>query len=1139
MALHFVYGNSGNGKSEYMYHEIAGMAGREPYQHYFVVVPEQFTMSSQKSLVDHSPNGVITNIDVVSFERLAYRVFDELGIHPLVMEETGKSLVLRRIVEEHESELTFLKRNLTKMGYIDQLKSVISELMQYAVTPEDLEDFLKNLASESALRLKLADILTIYRAFDGYLGRSRVTAERVPEVLTDVADESGLITDAVILFDGYTGFTPVQMKLVSRLMALAKDIYVTVTLDEREALFAPAKMEELFYMSHKMVSALTAAAGECGCEIADPVCIKAHNKSRFADSPVLAHLEQNIFRVPNQDYTEDPGGVLKIYSLLSPREELDLAAARIATLARQKGLRFREMAIVVSDMERYEKYADSILGLYDIPYFTDKKLSVLSHPLAGMIRSLLEMAETDCSLESVFAFLRSGLTGFTREETDRLENYCIEKGIRGMNRWKRRFIRPSARHGRIKPDETMQQEELAELNALRQRFVELIRSLMEVLIRKDSSVTEKTVALYDFLVGLKIEDQLRTQTESFEEAGEETGAAISRQVYRIVIDLLDKLVDLLGDEVVSLPDYREIMEAGLSTAKVGAIPPGNDCVILGDMERTRLKDVKVLFFLGVNDGAIPKKTDRQSILSQYDREMIGENDLTLAPGEREQVFLQRFYLYLNLTKPSEALYLTFSRVDSEGKSMRPSYLVSTLTNIFPELKVEEIGSGGLIPIVTPKSSLSYYLAGLTGAGRGLPDTRFKALHRWYIGNDQWNTTVRRLWDARFAACVNKDLGSGLAGELYGSVLYNSVTRMELFEKCAYSHFLEYGLKLAERAEYSFNAPDMGTMFHAILEKYGRQVDESYGWDKVTHEEQSDLLREVMEEAVLTLPNESLTDSARNAYVLQRIYRIMDRSLWAITQQLRAGDFFPAGYEVDFSRESSPAPGVTMKTVGSVDRVDLMETDDALYLKVTDYKSGNNSFRLRSLYWGLQLQLVVYLAAATEKLRKQEPDKRIVPAGIFYFHLDDPVVQGVSTGDDEQIEEAIIRMMRPAGLVNSDPAVYMSMDKGLLPGRRSDVIPLTLKKDGAIAGSGTAAASTDDFNELTEYAGRKMDQAAARLMVGDIDIKPFKMEGMSGCDYCPYRSVCGFDLRIPGYDYRRAEKLDDEEIWELIREENGK
>ncbi len=1141
MALRLVYGNSGNGKSEYMFKKIAGMAQTAPYQHYFVLVPEQFTMSTQKSLVEHSENGVITNADVLSFERLAYRIFDELGVHRTIMEETGKSLVLRRIVEENEDGLSFLKKNLTKMGYIEQLKSVISELMQYEISPEDLKNYAAKLPEGSALSMKLADILCIYDDFMDYLGRDYVTAELVLEVLNDVAAESELLRGSVILFDGYTGFTPVQMNLVRTLMSLAKDIYVTVTLDCREEIFKKSPMENLFYMSHKMVSALAAAAREVGCEIAEPLRIDAHEKSRFCGSPTLAHLEKNIFRVPSANRGESCGGELNLFSLPTPRDELDQAANRICGLVMEKGYHFRDIALVVSDMERYDKYAAAIFALYDIPLFLDEKQSILYHPLTELIRALMEMAQSDYSYESVFRFLKAGLSGFTAAETDILENYCIENGVRGAARWGRRFIKPFAPHGRVKPDENRQQEELATLNALRLRIWEMTGPVVKTLAKKDATVTERTNCLYEFLVGLKTEEQLRKRTEQFEAAGDEISASVNRQTYRIVIDLLDKLVDLLGDEVISLADYADILEAGFVAAKVGAIPPGGDCVIMGDMERTRLADVKVLFFLGVNDGAIPKKTDRQSILSQYDREVLAGQQMELAPDERERVFMQRFYLYLSLTKPSDALWLTFSRTDSEGKTLRPSYLVATLSRMFGKLKVVEIPDARALDFVTPKSSVGGYLSGLAASDEGDYEPKWLALHRWYAGNENWNGKINRLLDAHYFSYMSKKLGRELAEKLYGSVLYNSVTRLEMFENCAFAHYLDYGLKLAERRENTFMAPDMGTMFHAILQKYGTRVDESVGWDAVTKEQSEQILREAMEEAVLELPNESLTESARNAYVLERIYRILKRSLWAMTLQLRQGDFFPAGYEVDFKAKSEPVPGVQMRTVGSVDRVDLCETEDRVMVSVTDYKSGKNSFNLSKLYSGLQLQLVVYLSAALNLTAARAGGKKVVPAGIFYFHLDDPMLDAVdmdAAADDEYIERAIIKSMKLDGLVNMEPAVYLSMDRDILLNGKSDVIPVSLKKDGTLSQRGTSAASTEDFLELTKYVSNCMDEAAGRMMAGDIGVAPVKLEGMTGCDYCDYRGICGFDLKVPGYDYRKKEKLKDEEVWELIREENG-
>lgn len=1232
MALTFIYGNSGNGKSEFIYHKVADMAESAPYQHFFIVVPEQFTLKTQRRLVDCSPNHVIMNVDVVSFERLAYRVFDELGIHHTVMEETGKSLVLRRIVEENEDRLTILKGNLTKMGYIAELKSVISELMQYGISPGDLEDILSELKEDSALSFKLRDILHIYRAFEEYLQDDYVTAEKVLEVLMDVAEESVLLKGSVIVFDGYTGFTPVQMNLVRRLMPLVSDIYVTVTLDVREPLFRGnrkpgaensvqdhandvnvlrgsrktehmagdsrsaslagknSQMQELFYMSHKMVNALMAAAHDTAFPIAEPIRIEAHEKSRFAKNPVLAHLEQNLFRQCGTAFEEDCGGRLQFYSIASPREELAFATAEISSLVREQGYHYRDFAIVSGDAECYDHYADAVFGMYDIPYFADKKQSILYHPLIELLRSILEMAEDNYSYESVFRYLRTGLCGFREEEVDLLENYCIEKGIRGLSRWKKRFLKPFARHGRVKEDVEQAQAVLEELNRLRERLMEQTETVISVLKKKEASVRERTEALYAFLCSLSVEGQLREKQEVFEESGEELQASAYRQIYKIVIDLFDKMVDLLGEERLSPSDFSDVLEAGFSAAKVGSIPQGNDCVILGDIERTRLDGVKILFFLGVNDGVIPQKAGRQSILSQYDREVMESHRMELAPGEREQMFLQRFYLYLNLTKPSDALYLTYARMDGEGKAVRPSYLIGTLQKLFPGARLHEVETEAFLPVVTAKSSVETWLKGLTQAeeelkqrertgkagersrqelefpsyetvrqkyavqaedtsvsGKAIPTEErkmtprgkqpefesWKALHHWYMSQEEWAPRIRSMLDAHFMTYSGEYLEADLARLLYGTVLVNSVTRLELFARCAFAHFLEYGLKLADRKEFTFESLDMGTMFHAILQKYCSHLEKSYGWDAVTESQQEELLREVMEEAVLEMPNESLLESSRSAYVLERIYRIMRRSIWAIHEQMRRGDFRPEGYELEFSHVSQLTPESLMRTVGSVDRMDLYEKEDRIYVKVVDYKSGNTKFQLLSLYYGKQLQLVLYLSAAMKKLQKEYPDKEFVPAGILYYHLDDPMVEA-DKAEPEEIANRILAQMRPNGLINREPDIYLHMDRELLNNKKSDVVPVSLKKDLTLSKVGTSAASTEDFKLLTDYVSRCMEEEGRQMIAGDINVRPYRLADKTGCDYCAYRGACGFDLKVGGYEYKREEYLKDEEIWERLR-----
>ena len=381
-----------------------------------------------------------------------------------------------------------------------------------------------------------------------------------------------------------------------------------------------------------------------------------------------------------------------------------------------------------------------------------------------------------------------------------------------------------------------------------------------------------------------------------------------------------------------------------------------------------------------------------------------------------------------------------------------------------------------------------------------------------------------------------------ARQLYGTVLTNSVTRLELFARCAYAHFLEYGLKLSERETYSFAALDMGSMFHEILQRYCEGLEKSYDWYTITEPEQESLLQTAMQEAVLSMPNESLLESARSAYVLERIYRIMKRSIWALTEQIRHGTFKPAGYEVDFVQvnelnvENMMLDAEhKMRLVGKIDRMDIRETKDAVYVRIIDYKSGKTTFQLLNLYYGQQLQLVVYLNAAMEQLKKTYPGKEIVPAGIFYYRMDDPMVDADGE-DEEKIMEHILSELRLNGLVSLEPEVYQQMDVGLAG--KSEVLPLTLKTDGTPAKKGTSGAGRKDFEAMTAFVNRKICDAAEKILSGDIDIQPFQMEQKTGCDHCPYHSVCGFDPKIQGFTFEKNKKLKDEEVWDKIYREGG-
>ena len=703
MALQFVLGSAGSGKSGYVFRKTVKEAQKNLKKNYYVVVPEQFTMQTQRELVRLQEKNSIMNIDVVSFQRLAYRIFDELGkTNMAVLEETGKNLVLRKVAEERMDDLCVMQGNMKKMGYISEVKSLISELTQYNIDPDTLETFIEEQNMPPAFSYKLQDILTMYRGFRSAISGMYITAEEVLEAFCDMAEESNLLQDAVLVFDGFTGFTPIQNNVLYRLMGIVSDIYVTVTIDPAEDIYSYHDMQELFAMSKKTVASLMKMAEEKHFEVTEPVVLKNPKADRFREAPVLRFLEQNLFRTRHHSYEKKDEKEIKegieILSLPNPRRELQYAAEEIARLVHTGAYRYRDFAIISGAIEEYGSYVPQIMEEFGIPFFLDTTKNILLHPFLEFVRSLLQVIEDNFSEEAMFRYLRCGLSQISEDEIDLLENYVLAAGIRGKKKWEARFIYTT---------HEVTEEDLEALNELRIRVMEPFLKLTAVFRKKGATVRECTTALYQFIVSLQIEQQLKYRENQYKEAKDLAKAKEYAQIYRIVMDILDKMATLLGDEVMDISEYAKVLEAGFEAAKVGVIPGGYDCVMIGDIERTRLDDIKVLFIVGVNDGIVPKSDNRGGIISQLEREELAKNHMELAPTARERVFIQRFYLYLAVTKPSKKLYLTYARVGSDGSAKRPSYFIHMIEGLFPGLKAELItGEQVDETLVTPESSMA-------------------------------------------------------------------------------------------------------------------------------------------------------------------------------------------------------------------------------------------------------------------------------------------------------------------------------------------------------------------------------------------------------------------------------------------------
>ena len=1131
MSLQFIIGNSGAGKSYYAYKRIIEDSLKHPEKNYYVIVPEQFTMQTQKALVEMHPGKGILNIDILSFERLAYRVFEETGGgNRKVLEDTGKSMVLQKMVQQHRKELDYLGSQMNKPGYLDEVKSLVSEFMQYDIKEDDLEEMKEKAKDQALLEMKLKDVGVLYQSFKEFLKGHYMTGEEVMDVLLKQLPFSKKLKGAELLFDGFTGFTPIQVNVIRELLVIADRVCVTVTMDEREDAFTPGKPHQLFFMSKQMIRTLAGLTKN----LDDPVYLKLSGKSRFSQAPAMQFLEKNIFRYRKGTYEKEQQEI-QIFAAASPLEEMREAARRMAQLVRTCGYRYGEIAVITGNLEEYARLASQVFEEADIPYFIDEKHSVLMNPFVEYLRAAMEMAVQGFPYESVFRYLRCGMSEVTREQADKLENYVLALGIRGYRKWSEKWVRVYR---------GMEADQIQELNEIREVFAEEVKGMADGFCTGKKKVEEYCRILYEFILKSNVWQKLKKQEQNFKDTGDKAMEKEYNQIYGIVMDLLDKMVEILGNETVSRQEFRQLLETGLSQAKVALIPPSIDQVMVGDMERSRLKDIKALFFVGVNEGNIPKSTQTGGILSELDRDFFKEQGVELAPGPKELMNMQRFYLYLNMTKPREQLILSFSDTNAKGEGISPAYLIGSIRGLYPKLEIERAGESGAARSSVsgagmknetgsgngeycypenPEAGISLFLeklAGETGKDHEIldqTDAMFGELYSWYLRDSKYHDKVQKLVQSAFAGKPKDIISQSVAKALYGEISPYSATRLERFAACAFAHFLQYGMKLTERVEYEFKAMDMGNVMHEALESFAEVVRKrGLKWTELTEQERNEIADECLNNIVADYGNTVLKSSARNEYMIERTRRILRRTVWALQKQLEQGEFQPEGFEVTFGG-------------GRIDRVDIMEDQNKVYVKVIDYKTGNTSFDLVYLYHGLQLQLMIYLDGALKVEQKKYPDKEIVPAGVFYYNIKDPMIQEKIDADVEAVSAGLMKELKMNGLVQADAELVRRMDNSL------GSIPVAFNKDGSFR-KNSSVADRAQFTVLGRYVRTKIEKIRSSILEGDARVSPYELGKKNACTYCPYMTVCGFDRKLSGYEFRRLKNFSDEELWKAFDRE---
>ncbi|SFN83028.1 DNA helicase/exodeoxyribonuclease V, subunit B [Pseudobutyrivibrio sp. UC1225] len=1139
MSLSLIVGSSGSGKSTNIYSRIIQESMEHKDKNYLVIVPEQYTMSTQRLLVSMHPNKCIMNIDVLSFNRLAYRVFEELGTAvQSVLDDTGKSLVIRKLVNNKLNDIKALRNNITRVSYITQIKSLISEMTQYNITPEKLQEMMSSPVMSESFRRKASDLLVIYQAFLDFIEGRYVTTESILSTLNEMLDSSDIVTGSTVVLDGFTGFTPIQYQLVEHMLQICDEVAVTITADENTALFEMKSEDDVFAMSSEFAVKLNQIAKRIGKEINEPVFISDEN-GWLSQNPALQFLERNIFRNDLQFQGDNAPESIKLTSLRSPRDELKFVAITINKLVRN-GMRYKDIAVVAPNMENYRYLLPGIWSDYQIPFFIDAKTEILFHPMSEAIDSLFDIFDNDFRKEDVFRFLRTDLTVLETDEIDYLENYILATGIRG----KKKYFHPFA----IRSNQFKSDEDLIRVNEIRSKFIQPFIDFDNA-VGKTDTVRNIATALYKFLLYFDVEGKINERGNLYQDSNAVKAKEYS-QIYPIIMDILDKMVNILDQETMKLDEFHDIYEAGLSAASIGVIPPANDSVILGDIERTRLSNIKVLFCLGASDDAIPKKVENGGILSQLEREQLLEQGFELAPSDRQKSFRQRFYLYLMLTKPNQKLYITMPRVDGAGKSVNPSYLVEVITKLFPQVSLNEIEEFAVSDkLLSKKSAVNYLIelinqASAEGVECLSPEelNTFKGLIEWAKAEDSLSldTILSGAFYQHQPESVSKDIMLAV-NEAFNSdeTVSGSVSRFELYNECAYKYFLTYIMRLQEREKFELSSMDMGNFYHEAIQRYSDNLKaDGKKWKNVSNEERDAYLDTAFNQTFEAMSKVSTLEDYTQKYIVESMRETLRHTVEIITTQVSRGEFEPAFFEEKISAEirDRESDELVANLKGKVDRIDLTDSAD-MAVRIIDYKSSGHKLDLEECYYGLSMQLPIYMSVVLDKLKEKYPNATLHPSAMLYYEMANKYVE--RTGTLAGTNEERLKLSRMEGLLSAEESDLLANDStvGTDDGQtsKSSIVPYGVKKDGEVDAN-TNAVSLEGINTVLEYSKYSAAETAKHIIDGDFDCAPARLGNIDACQYCSFKSVCHFNENEEGFKARNLEKLGKKDaVIELMKE----
>lgn len=1165
MGLRFLIGRSGAGKSTRCLDEIEQRLQEAPRGPAIVyIVPDQMTFQQEYGLLKREGMQGSIRAQVFSFSRLAWRVLQETGGGTRkFISSTGVQMMLRKIVEERTSDWRVFQKAVEKQGFIAQLEGIITEFKRYRITPDDLrsqmdalEQFVHSTSQEEGLKEKLDDLFYIYDKLVDALREQYIDGEDQLQLLSEKIGEAGYLEDADVYIDGFHSFTPQEYGVIEALLKKVKNVHVTLTTENPEE--TGNSELDLFYETKQTYLDLKRTAEEAGTTV-DDVEVLDHTAGRMKDNPAFLHLEEYYDVRPAETYSDQ--APVTIAEAVHPRAEVEGVAQKILELVRDQGYRFKDMAVLMREPDVYHSLIETLFDDYGIPVFIDEKRTMLNHPMIELIRSGLDVVEGNFRYDAVFRLLKTGFIPashprwpLTEDAIDELENYVLEYGIRSRSQWFSEepwvYQRFRGFEQASKTDEEKEKQD--RINAYREQVREALQSFDEQL-RAAESIEGRAGVLYKWLENLRVPEQLETWRNDYDERGEIERGREQEQVWDACLQLLDEMVEMAGEEKMSLQVFRKTLDSGLEALTFAHVPPSMDHVIIGSVDRSRMTGIKAGFLLGVTDGMWPMKPPGDGMISEQERSLLAEHGLKLADGSSRQLLDDRFYVYLALTMASEQLWVSYPLSNEEGKSKVPAPLIQRIEELFPRCAEHELWQepddlhDARRFITNPAKTRSALTAQFSRYLKGyMMQPVWWELLNWYIDHEPAHGLTNRVLQSLFYRNQPVDLKEETTNQLFDKRLKTSVSRLETYHRCSYQYFAQHSLNLEERRTYKLDAPDIGQLFHEALKQITEWIKEDgRDFSQLQRPETDQYAERATSYLAPILQNQILKSSNRYQYIQKKLQQVIARAAFVLSEQARKSSFSPVGLELGFGTEGAELPplsldlpnGYELMLRGRIDRVDKALSQEDLFLRIIDYKSSSKGLNLVDVFYGLSLQMLAYLDVVLTNA-EQWLGMNASPAGVLYFHVHNPMITGKQLLQDQQIEEEIFKKFKMQGLLLENERVVQMMDTGLDKGY-SQIVPAALKANGGFYKS-SKTADAERFEQLKAYIRDLMGQAGTKITNGTIDLDPYQKKQQVACEHCSFRSVCQFDPTLEGNEYRKLQDLNDDDVLARLagRKENS-